>query len=290
MGDTKRHSRREISQFLDPQSTKPAQSPGSSGPASETTPKGPEPVTPRSKSDNSNDRIEKPEVPEPSRQKSPQNPAKPAAKPLPEVITKFEDIPAHTAKCDTCNCRNSKGMIRCSGCGWQLCQDCRQKRGGDLSHPTFDCLHIEAPHLRSGSESLSATPAASRYQTPVAKSPEEQATKILAGSRYQTPASRSPEEEAAGILIDMSSSPQAREGNALSYSPPSPSSKRGRSGPSTPTPSARNNRRGTQSSSEDSDETLSAPSSIELEGTLTPHDWVRRNPARNARPSRVRFD
>ncbi|CAI7675674.1 unnamed protein product [Penicillium pancosmium] len=290
MGDTERHSQIEIPQCLDPQSTKPAQSPGSSGPASETTPKGPEPVTPRSKSDSSNDRIEKPEVPESKRQRIPQNPPKPAAKPLPEVITKFEDIPAHTAKCDTCNRRNSKGMIRCSGCGWQLCQDCRQKRGGDLSHPTFDCLHIEAPHLLSGSESLTVSPAPSQYQTPVSTSPEEQAGDFLIRGRYQTPVPRSPEEEAAGILVDMSSSPQAREGNTLLCSP-SPSSKQGRSGPSKPTPSAWNTPRGTQSSAEDSDETtMSAPSSIELEGTLTPHDWVRRNPTRHARPSRVRFD
>ncbi|KAJ5983988.1 hypothetical protein N7481_006087 [Penicillium waksmanii] len=289
MGDTERYSQREISQCLDPQSTKPAQSPGSSGPASETTFKGPEPATPRSKFGNANDRIGKPEVSESKRQKIPQNPPKPAPKPLPQMVTKFEDIPAHTAKCDTCNHRNNKGMIRCSGCGWQLCQDCRQKRGGDLSHPTFDCLHTEAHHLRSGSESLAASPAASRYQTPVAKTPEEQAAEILAGRRYQTPVPRSPEEEAAGILVDMSSSPQVGERNALSFPPP-PSSKQGRSGPSTPTPSARNNRRGTQSSAEDSHETLAAPSSIDLEGTLTPHDWVRRNPARNARPSRVRFD
>jgi hypothetical protein len=276
MGDTGYHSQGETSRSMDPQSTKPAPSPGPSRPAPETSFKGPEPVTPKSELDNSNERVEKSEAPAPKRQKSPQKLPK-------QVVTKFEDIPAHTAKCDACNQRNSKGMTRCAGCGWQLCQGCRQKRGGDLTHSTFDCEHTEAQHLRSAGESLATPPASNRYETPAPQTPEEVAASILVG-RYQTPVPPSPEENAAGILLEMSSSPTA-EGSAseLSFA-------RARSEPSTPTPAARNNPPGVRAFADDSDETVSAPSSIDLDGTLTPHDWVRRNPTRNARPPRARFD
>lgn len=288
MGDTEHHSQRETSRSLDPQSSKTSQSPDPPRLASEPTPKEPEPVTPGSIFKTSNEGFKGPEFPEQKRQKSHENPSEPTTKSLPRVVTKFEDVPAHTAKCDTCNHRNSKGMIRCSGCGWQLCQACRQKRGGDLSHETFDCIHVEDPHLRSESESPAASPA-SGYQTPGPPSPGEQAAGTLTRTRYQTQMSRSPEEVAARILLDMSTPPLAGEDNAMSFTP-TPSPKRRRSMPSTPTPSGRSNPRGTESSAEDSDVTFSSPSSVELEGTLTPNDWVRRNPTRNARPSRVRFD
>ncbi|KAI9872013.1 MAG: hypothetical protein M1823_008285, partial [Watsoniomyces obsoletus] len=50
----------------------------------------------------------------------------------------FTKIKIHTAKCTECDQRNeTDNMLRCPGCGWQICVPCQEKRtkkGRDLIH------------------------------------------------------------------------------------------------------------------------------------------------------------
>ncbi|KAH7069787.1 hypothetical protein BKA63DRAFT_519559 [Paraphoma chrysanthemicola] len=52
--------------------------------------------------------------------------------------TDFTKIKIHTAKCTECDQRNeTDNMLRCPGCGWQICVPCQEKRtkkGRDLIH------------------------------------------------------------------------------------------------------------------------------------------------------------
>lgn len=59
-----------------------------------------------------------------------------------EVTVQFEDVTAHTAKCDECDQRNQDGMVRCLACGWQCCKKCLNARGDDRSHHTFSNTHV----------------------------------------------------------------------------------------------------------------------------------------------------
>lgn len=54
----------------------------------------------------------------------------------------FNDVAAHTAKCDECDFRNKDGMIRCTTCGWQCCRSCLHKRNGDRCHHSFKSKHV----------------------------------------------------------------------------------------------------------------------------------------------------
>lgn len=197
-----------------------------------------------------------------------------ASSPLKRIlVTKFEDISAHTAKCDTCNQRNSTGMTRCVSCGWQLCQGCRQKRGGDLSHKTFSAEHIEA-RSHSAPTSDAETAIASSSGNPTRKS-----------------GSQSPEENAARILIEMNAD-DSLIGVETASSPSIPMQTR--LGTLTPTPS---NRTGflrlvsnfVNGSDETEPETSVGIATASLgDGS---HLWgsVRRNPFRSARPPRPAF-
>ncbi|GES63599.1 hypothetical protein ATEIFO6365_0007028600 [Aspergillus terreus] len=57
------------------------------------------------------------------------------------VLTEFENVAAHTAKCDLCNKRNSQGMSRCMSCGWQSCHPCTIARGCFRTHRAGGRLH-----------------------------------------------------------------------------------------------------------------------------------------------------
>ncbi|KAJ5129566.1 uncharacterized protein N7515_005605 [Penicillium bovifimosum] len=54
----------------------------------------------------------------------------------------FQDVAAHTAKCDVCNKRNKNGMSRCQNCGWQICRKCVSDRGADRTHASFGATHV----------------------------------------------------------------------------------------------------------------------------------------------------
>ncbi|KAJ5662032.1 uncharacterized protein N7477_009648 [Penicillium maclennaniae] len=58
------------------------------------------------------------------------------------IMVQFEEVKAHTAKCDDCDHRNTNGMSRCKLCGWQCCRKCQAIRGGDKTHET-----VRGPHV-----------------------------------------------------------------------------------------------------------------------------------------------
>lgn len=58
------------------------------------------------------------------------------------VTVQFEDVTVHTAKCDVCNKRNSRVMVRCLACGWQCCEKCLNARSGGRAHDTFTSTHV----------------------------------------------------------------------------------------------------------------------------------------------------
>jgi len=188
---------------------------------------------------------------------------------LPKQITKFEDIPAHTAKCDTCNRRNSKGMTRCGDCGWQLCQSCRQQRGGDLTHRTFSSEHTEAPEARSPASVPEA------IVTPETSTVSNMSPYGIASN----------EENAAEILVKIqsSSSPAVRSSSEEEQSIPTP----------TPMPRNRGYSSRPQDRADDSDDTIfmgSSPKGHEEDSSeISCEDIVRRNPVRRARPGRNDF-
>ncbi|CAG7941646.1 unnamed protein product [Penicillium salamii] len=61
---------------------------------------------------------------------------------LRKISVQFTEVAAHTAKCDECNKRNQSGMSRCKHCGWQICNQCKNDRGGDQSHASFGAIHV----------------------------------------------------------------------------------------------------------------------------------------------------
>lgn len=61
---------------------------------------------------------------------------------LRKIGVQFAEVLAHTAKCDECNKRNQGGMCRCGHCGWQICNQCKNERGGDQSHASFGAVHV----------------------------------------------------------------------------------------------------------------------------------------------------
>ncbi|CAG8417772.1 unnamed protein product [Penicillium salamii] len=61
---------------------------------------------------------------------------------LRKISVQFTEVAAHTAKCDECNKRNQSGMSRCKHCGWQICNQCKNDRGGDQSHASFGAVHV----------------------------------------------------------------------------------------------------------------------------------------------------
>lgn len=69
------------------------------------------------------------------------------AQPQPSLIrTQFEQVTAHTAKCDLCNARNDSGMSRCSSCGWQSCHTCTIKNGCTRTHNAGSRVHTGPIH------------------------------------------------------------------------------------------------------------------------------------------------
>ncbi|KAF9888699.1 hypothetical protein FE257_008457 [Aspergillus nanangensis] len=57
------------------------------------------------------------------------------------ILTEFEIVTAHTAKCDLCNKRNTLGMSRCLSCGWQSCHPCTSARGWFRTHHAGTRIH-----------------------------------------------------------------------------------------------------------------------------------------------------
>lgn len=55
--------------------------------------------------------------------------------------TQFEEVTAHTAKCDLCNARNDSGMSRCLSCGWQSCHACTINNGCARTHNAGSRVH-----------------------------------------------------------------------------------------------------------------------------------------------------
>ncbi|KAF7719670.1 Uncharacterized protein PECH_004170 [Penicillium ucsense] len=70
-----------------------------------------------------------------------QSPYETPWKKLTVTTVDFEELSAHTAKCDLCDRRNTEGMWRCTPCGWQCCRRCLIDRGGDRSHPKAGTIH-----------------------------------------------------------------------------------------------------------------------------------------------------
>lgn len=57
------------------------------------------------------------------------------------VLVEFEQVMAHTAKCDLCNARNKGGMSRCLSCGWQSCHTCTIARSCFRTHHAGGRIH-----------------------------------------------------------------------------------------------------------------------------------------------------
>ncbi|CEO60678.1 hypothetical protein PMG11_05270 [Penicillium brasilianum] len=102
----------------------------------------------------------------------------------------FEELAAHTAKCDVCDKRNTDGMVRCKPCGWQCCRQCLAERGGDRTHPKAGNLHVPndttyTPKARASVKKPSVAPAPniSRRAAVQYETPEEEAAAILLSLR-----------------------------------------------------------------------------------------------------------
>lgn len=108
-------------------------------------------------------------------------------------LVEFEELAAHTAKCDVCDKRNTDGMVRCKPCGWQCCRRCLAERSGDRTHPKAGNLHV-----------ADDTP---RQNVPNVQNPITPSTVKQRSNKSQPMATphASPEEEAAWILLNLKS-------------------------------------------------------------------------------------
>ncbi|KAJ5550086.1 hypothetical protein N7461_004784 [Penicillium sp. DV-2018c] len=67
----------------------------------------------------------------------------------------FQNVAAHTAKCDVCNMRNKNGMSRCQNCGWQICRKCLGDRNADRTHASFGAIHVPEGEIQVPAGQLS---------------------------------------------------------------------------------------------------------------------------------------
>ncbi|KAJ5380791.1 uncharacterized protein N7496_003219 [Penicillium cataractarum] len=184
-------------------------------------------------------------------------------------LVDFEELAAHTAKCDVCDKRNTDGMVRCKPCGWQCCRRCLAERGGDRTHPKAGNLHVpeDAPPTAIARASMTQS-----YFAPVPKESGRE------GEKYATP-----EEEAAAILLKLKNDKRSRvqAGSTSGHTRGSGTI----AGPSQPT-----NRAADGGAEFDSDETEILPdidTEDETDDDNLPDNLVnvRRNPSRRARPA-----
>lgn len=210
------------------------------------------------------------------------------------LMVPFEELQAHTAKCDDCDRRNSEGMSRCKQCGWQCCRKCQAARGGDKTHETVRGPHIPMSESPEAQSHAVLTEAVSQVATPGRAIAEPPAVERTPSPTAPAVADHSPtaaEQDAIRALVRMSSSPPARpHGKVNVESPVTPSVSRSASidydhghlmeyfsdvdtvgGESTIT---------WQSNMDENDE--------KLEPILEPLGLCRRNPPRASRPTEMR--
>ena len=209
------------------------------------------------------------------------------------LMVQFEELKAHTAKCDDCDNRNSEGMSRCKLCGWQCCRRCQAIRGGDKTHET-----VRGPHIPIG-ESPGAQITTSLVGTAGRLATAGRALSAFAADERMPPAAhmvadRTPtaaEQDAVRALMRMSSSPPAQIiGEFNAESPVSPSTSR--------SVSADDDHNRTLEDFSDvetvgGDSTITWHSSLDendeqLESILEPLGLCRRNPPRASRPADMR--
>lgn len=196
--------------------------------------------------------------------------------PRPKVFVPFEELAAHTAKCDDCDHRNSEGMIRCLSCGWQCCRKCQTIRGGDKTHETVRCQH--APE-NEGSTLEAAGP--SEMDTPLAAADDA----LTVDENVPTAADHG----AAEVLMSLRSSPSTHTDSQFNAESPCVQSA-----------SANNDQLRNHIMDDYSDVgTVTGDSTItwrsdmeegneKLEPTLKNLDLLRRNPPRASRPTDMR--
>ena len=223
----------------------------------------------------------------PSTDKSPTKKTSPSAnvihsrlpvrvQPRPKVLVPFEELAAHTAKCDDCDNRNSDGMTRCLSCGWQCCRKCQAIRGGDKTHETVRCQH--APE-NEGSTLEAAGP--SERDTPLAAADDA----LTGDGNVPTAADHG----AAEVLMSLRSSPSTHTDSQVDAENPCVQSA-----------SVKNDQLRDHIMDEYSDVgTVTGDSTItwrsdmeegneKLESTLQNLDLLRRNPPRASRPTDMR--
>lgn len=191
-------------------------------------------------------------------------------------LVEFEDLAAHTAKCDVCDKRNTDGMVRCKPCGWQCCRRCLSERGGDRTHPKAGNLHvpIDSPYVKR--LDLNSN---NNTKRPILVTPSPGENRPIVPQR-PAPKYVSPEEEAATILMSMKHDSWERVGPRIPIAQAT--------GPVRPV-----NRAGAGNPDLDSEGTEIFPdpgSETECDEENLPDSLVnvRRNPSRKARPAELK--
>jgi len=224
--------------------------------------------TPNNKGSTKKPRIRKP----PSNKSSPSGSGGHARQPRPSeprpiVFVPFEEIAAHTAKCDDCDRRNSDGMIRCLSCGWQCCRKCQELRGGDKTHET-----VRGQHAPDDEQSTLRNVKPDESNAPLTDAGHASTALV-----------------AAEALMRLSTSPSSRVDNPFKAESPverSSSVNYSQLGDNTVDEYS-------DASTVDRSSTISWLSDVEegkekLEPTLKQLDLLRRNPPRASRPSDMR--
>ncbi|KAJ5125820.1 hypothetical protein N7526_007997 [Penicillium atrosanguineum] len=209
------------------------------------------------------------------------------------LMVPFEELQAHTAKCDDCDRRNSEGMSRCKLCGWQCCRKCQAIRGGDKTHETVRGPHIpigEGPGAQATTsliETVSRLEAAGRATSEFATVERTPPAAHMVADHTPTVA----KQDAVKALMRLSSSPPAYTNSQFGVeSPDTPSASRSVS-------ADRDHNRTLEDFSDvetvGGDSTITWLSNLdenneELEPILEPLGLCRRNPPRASRPTDMR--
>ena len=201
------------------------------------------------------------------------SPSRPFVIPREELaiqVVDFEDLAAHTAKCDVCDKRNTDGMWRCKPCGWQCCRRCLAERCGDRSHPKAGNLHVPRDMVKK----ISSDYAAADPFRPVssASQPDQSSHESTSAPTVTT------DEQAARLLnIMRSDNWERRERMPM----------RMLNNAAAPAPI----QRAVEANRQRTDKRMEVPSEIGQDGTVDLENLpdhlvnVRRNPSRRARPA-----
>ncbi|KAI2794485.1 hypothetical protein POX_a01084 [Penicillium oxalicum] len=201
------------------------------------------------------------------------SPSRPFVIPREELaiqVVDFEDLAAHTAKCDVCDKRNTDGMWRCKPCGWQCCRRCLAERCGDRSHPKAGNLHVPRDMVKK----ISSGYAAADPFRPVssASQPDQSSHESTSAPTVTT------DEQAARLLnIMRSDNWERRERMPM----------RMLNNAAAPAPI----QRAVEANRQRTDKRMEVPSEIGQDGTVDLENLpdhlvnVRRNPSRRARPA-----